>query len=114
VRPTVEMGESQVKACSLARGLDGDVALCIHHELRIVAIGPAHEAHPLDGTQGIGHEAVRPPEREGPQDQVIRQGQVAAQLIESPAARLVLNRATILLEAGVAFLARSVFFLQWR
>ena len=80
MRPTVEMGESQVQAHSFARGLDGDVALRIHHELRIVAIGPAHEAHPLEGAQGIGHEVVRPPEREGPQAQVISQDQVAAQL----------------------------------
>src|SRR5436305_1837051 len=82
------------------------MALHVDGELRIVAVSSPEQAYALDGAQGIGHKVVRPPEREGAQAQVISHGQVAAQLIELPAARLVLNRATILLEAGVAFLAR--------
>src|SRR2546430_11513969 len=60
------MDEAEVKAHRLPRRLHADTTLSRHGKLRIVAIGTAQQAHPLDRVHGIGPYVTGAPQPERP------------------------------------------------
>src|SRR5262249_14040168 len=82
-------------------------ALGLQDKLRVVAIGPAQESHPLDLLHGEGRDGPRAHQPHPPNATALGEGQVPPVGIQRPAGDLVLHRATVMLEAGIALLART-------
>src|SRR2546421_6885311 len=87
-----------------------DLAGSHNPELAVVAIGAAHDAHPLDLFDGEGFDLlfVVPNEPEGADGASVREGDVLAVRFQFPARLLVLDGAVVMLEAGIALLAGLV------
>src|SRR5579875_368277 len=89
-----------------------NMPLCIDGKLAIVAIGPSHDAYPLDELDGVFLDALpfvaHEPERA--YSTCVREGDVLPIGFESPARLLVLDTPVIMLETGIPLLPRCVLF----
>src|SRR5713101_7066666 len=90
------------------RGLDVFyLSFCLHRDLHIVAIGPMHDAYPLDLLERKGLYmligVVNQPQ--SPNATAIGEADMASTLVQLPTCLLVLNRAIVMLEPGIALLA---------
>ena len=104
--------QPQVDTDRPTRRLMLDGALGLDRELAVVAIGAAHQAHPLDLFDGEGFDPLLPvpdqPERADADP--VREGDLLAVGRELPARLLVLDGAVVMLEAGIALLSGCVAF----
>ncbi len=79
--------------------------LSVVTELDVVAVRPSHQSHPLDLLQRKRLDAPRADQSYPSDTEAIGEGQMSSVGIELPAGDFVLDRAIVVLEARVAFLA---------
>ena len=87
-----------------------DLASSLNCELAVVAIGAAHDAHPLDllGGESFDLLLLVPNKPEGADGASVREGDVLAVWFQFPARLFILDGAVVMLEAGIALLAGRV------
>ncbi len=101
-------GETQVNTGRGARWLMHDLTLGPNPELDVVPIGTTDNPHPLDLREREGFDVLRgiAHQSQASDARAIREREVLAIGFQSPAGRFVLYRAVVMLELGIAFLAR--------
>jgi hypothetical protein len=101
-------GETQVNAGGDARWLMHDLALGPNPKLDIVPIGTTDNPNALDLREREGFDVLRgiAHQSQASDARAIREREVPAVRFQSPACRFVLYRAVVMLELGIAFLAR--------
>ncbi len=112
VRVGVVGQQAQVNADRRVGGNVLDLAGSLNRELAVVAIGAAHDAHPLDllGGEGFDLLLLVPYEPEGADGASVREGDVLAVRFQFPARLFILDGAVVMLEAGIALRALLVVF----
>ncbi len=118
----VEGQEADIDPHLCARWLMHHDTRSLYPELTIIAIGPPHNPHPFDVLLREGGDLLFrvPNETESPDTAAIGEGDVSPIGLELPPGLLVLDRAVVMLEPGIALLARLVLFalliriVRWR
>jgi hypothetical protein len=101
-------GETQVNADGNTRWLMHDLTLGPNPKLDVVPIGTTDNPHPLDLREREGFDVLRgiAHQSQSSDARAIHEREVLAVGFQSPAGRFVLYRAVVMLELGIAFLAR--------
>jgi hypothetical protein len=100
----VELLQAYINPHLGTRRLMGDLPLDLHTELDIVAAGPVEEAYSLELLVREGLNAARAHQPHPPDATTVSEGQMPPVGIELPARHLVLYRAVVMLETGIALL----------